>query len=55
MATGTVKSFDQDKGYGCISQDDGGAGGGVHFSVVQSNGFRKLEKNQRVEYEEPWT
>lgn len=55
VATGTVKSFDEDKGYGYISQDDGGADAGLHFWVIQSNGFRKLQKNQRVGYEEPWT
>ncbi|MCX4609357.1 cold-shock protein [Streptomyces mirabilis] len=51
MATGTVKSFDADKGYGFISQDDGGADVFVHFSAIQTNGFRALEANQRVEFE----
>ncbi|WP_406326547.1 cold-shock protein [Streptomyces sp. NBC_00203] len=51
MATGTVKSFNPDKGYGYISQDDGGADVFVHFSAIQTNGYRSLEENQRVEFE----
>ncbi|MCX4632850.1 MULTISPECIES: cold-shock protein [unclassified Streptomyces] len=51
MATGTVKWFDADKGYGFISQDDGGADVFVHFAAIQTNGFKSLEENQRVEYE----
>ncbi|WP_407547591.1 cold-shock protein [Streptomyces sp. Pv4-95] len=51
MATGTVKWFNGDKGYGFISQDDGGADVFVHFSAIQTNGYRALEENQRVEFE----
>ncbi|MCX4902755.1 cold-shock protein [Streptomyces sp. NBC_00878] len=51
MATGTVKWFNPDKGYGYISQDDGGADVFVHFSAIQTNGYRSLEENQRVEFE----
>ncbi|MFD9225259.1 MULTISPECIES: cold-shock protein [Streptomyces] len=51
MATGTVKWFNSDKGYGYISQDDGGADVFVHFSAIQTNGYRSLEENQRVEFE----
>ncbi|WP_328730715.1 cold-shock protein [Streptomyces caniferus] len=51
MATGTVKSWDAEKGYGFISQDDGGADVFVHFSAIQTNGYRGLEANQRVEFE----
>ncbi|WP_405668346.1 cold-shock protein [Streptomyces sp. NBC_01166] len=51
MATGTVKWFNADKGYGFISQDDGGADVFVHFSAIQTNGYRSLEENQRVEFE----
>lgn len=51
MATGTVKWFNADKGYGFISQDDGGADVFVHFSAIQTSGYRTLEENQRVEFE----
>ncbi|AVZ73557.1 cold-shock protein [Streptomyces lunaelactis] len=51
MATGTVKWFNSDKGYGYISQDDGGADVFVHFSAIQTNGYRNLEENQKVEFE----
>ncbi|MCX4625311.1 MULTISPECIES: cold-shock protein [unclassified Streptomyces] len=51
MASGTVKWFNSDKGYGYISQDDGGADVFVHFSAIQTNGYRSLEENQRVEFE----
>ena len=51
MATGTVKWFNADKGYGFISQDDGGADVFVHFSAIQTNGYRTLDENQRVEFE----
>lgn len=51
MATGTVKSWDSDKGYGFISQDDGGTDVFVHFSAIQTNGYRALEVDQRVEFE----
>ena len=51
MATGTVKWFNADKGYGFISQDGGGADVFVHFSAIQTNGYRSLEENQRVEFE----
>jgi CspA family cold shock protein len=50
MASGTVKWFNAEKGYGFISQDDGGADVFVHFSAIDSNGYRTLEENQRVEF-----
>ncbi|MEJ8632187.1 cold-shock protein [Streptomyces sp. MS2.AVA.5] len=51
MASGTVKSWDASKGYGFLSQDDGGADVFVHFSAIQTNGYRSLEEGQRVEFE----
>ncbi|MEV0914235.1 cold-shock protein [Streptomyces sp. NPDC049967] len=51
MATGTVKWFNSEKGYGFLSQDDGGADVFVHFAAIQTNGYRSLEENQRVEFE----
>ncbi|GAA1185735.1 CspA family cold shock protein [Kitasatospora gansuensis] len=51
MATGTVKWFNAEKGYGFASQDDGGPDVFVHFSAIQSGGYRSLEENQRVEFE----
>ncbi|GAA1823551.1 cold-shock protein [Planosporangium flavigriseum] len=51
MAQGTVKWFNADKGFGFISQDEGGSDVFVHFSAIQSNGYRSLEENQRVEFE----
>ena len=51
MAQGTVKWFNADKGFGFISQDGGGDDVFVHFSAIQSSGYRSLEENQRVEFE----
>jgi cold shock protein len=51
MAQGTVKWFNAEKGYGFIAQDGGGADVFVHYSAIQSSGFRTLEENQRVEFE----
>jgi CspA family cold shock protein len=52
MATGTVKWFNADKGYGFITPDGGGADLFVHFSAIQSSGYRTLEEGAKVEYEE---
>ena len=51
MATGTVKWFNAEKGYGFISQPDGGADVFVHFSAINMNGYRVLEEGQQVEFE----
>ena len=51
MATGTVKWFNADKGFGFISQDDGGADVFAHFSAIATSGYRTLEENQRVEFD----
>ncbi|MFF7638427.1 cold-shock protein [Kitasatospora sp. NPDC008050] len=51
MATGKVKWFNAEKGFGFIEQDDGGPDVFVHFSAIQSQGFRSLEENMKVEYE----
>jgi CspA family cold shock protein len=50
MAQGTVKWFNPDKGYGFIAVD-GGKDVFVHFSAIQSDGYRSLEEGQRVEFE----
>ena len=47
--TGTVKWFNAAKGYGFISRD-GGDDVFVHYSAIKSEGFRKLEEGQRVEF-----
>ena len=48
---GTVKWFNAEKGFGFISPDEGGQDVFAHFSAIQSNGYRTLEENQRVEFE----
>ena len=49
--TGTVKWFNPAKGYGFITRDDGGKDVFVHFSAIQTQGFRTLDEGQRVEFE----
>ena len=51
MAQGTVKWFNAEKGYGFIAQTDGGPDVFVHYSAIQSDGYRSLEENQAVEFE----
>ena len=51
MATGIVKWFNGDKGYGFITPDDGSADVFAHFSAIQSSCYRSLEENQRVEFD----
>lgn len=50
MATGTVKWFNEAKGFGFIAQDDGGADVFVHFSAIQGSGFKSLAEGQAVSY-----
>lgn len=51
MATGTVKWFNSEKGFGFISVDGGGADVFVHHSAIQADGYRELRENQRVEFD----
>ena len=51
MATGTVKWFNGEKGFGFITQDDGGPDVFVHFSAIAGTGYRNLEENQKVEFD----
>ncbi len=50
MATGTVKWFNESKGFGFISQSDGGADVFVHFSAIQGSGFKTLAEGQAVSF-----
>lgn len=50
-ATGTVKWFNAEKGFGFIAPEDGSADVFVHYTEIQGNGFRTLEENQKVEFE----
>jgi CspA family cold shock protein len=51
MAQGAVKWFNAEKGFGFIAQDGGGADVFVHYSAIQSQGYRSLDENQRVEFD----
>ena len=50
--TGKVKWFNAEKGYGFLSNDEGGEDVFVHFSAIQTDGYRTLEEGQKVEFEE---
>ena len=51
MTTGTVKWFNADKGFACITPDDGGADVFDPLSAIATSGYRSLDKNQRVEFD----
>ncbi len=51
MPQGTVKWFNAEKGFGFITPADGGQDLFVHFSAIQSNGYRSLDEGQSVEFE----
>jgi len=51
MTRGTVKWFNAEKGFGFIAPENGGADVFVHYSAIESSGFRELTENQQVSYE----
>jgi cold shock protein len=51
MATGTVKWFNAEKGFGFISPDDSSQDVFAHYSAISSSGYRSLEENQKVSFD----
>ena len=51
MAQGTVKWFNAEKGFGFIAQEDGSDDVFVHWSAIQSQGYKSLDENQKVEFD----
>jgi cold shock protein len=51
VASGTVKWFNSEKGYGFISQDNGGPDVFAHYSAIQATGYRELTEGQKFEFE----
>ena len=51
MSTGIVKWFNESKGYGFITPDDGGKDLFAHFSAIEGEGFKTLQENQKVSFE----
>ena len=51
MATGTVKWFNADKGFGFIAQDGGGSDVFVHFSAITGSGYKELREGQKVTFD----
>lgn len=51
MATGTVKWFNAEKGFGFVAPDEGGADVFVHYTAITTDGYRSLEENQKVEFD----